>query len=249
MESAPDSKPIQPPVSNKKESVLKKLIIEDSSDSDNEEPRSGKSSVDGKKYSLFEDWTILQTLKHYKDINGSYGLSSPHLWNNLRYQRQLLGGTRTAMSMRNRYTKLKEDLTEENLEKIKKFIEKNGELEMKNYYLRFRQGRVSIADLSMYEARKRHKKNKTPPDSGKKSVFYQRLVERMSTTKKNKDEDIESGNNSSNKKVVASSMKKAPAPTGDEDDICNLPERELRLKKVKVQLFKTKNENHSNGNN
>lgn len=63
--------------------------------------------IEGRKYTLFEDWHILKVMNHYKYINGDYGLSSLNLWTKLRYNRHLLEGSRSATSMRNRYTRLK----------------------------------------------------------------------------------------------------------------------------------------------
>lgn len=94
-----------------------------------------------KRYNAYEDYKIIQAVDNYISQNGTQGHLSKILWRQLRdpvTQKRLLGGARSAESMRERYKSWLIMMTEDDKRKLRKFARAHTEEEMKDRVCYFR---------------------------------------------------------------------------------------------------------------
>jgi len=99
---------------------------------------SKKESV--KRYNVFEDWRILDSVDHHIKENGTRGILSKQVWEKLidpRTGTKVLSGTRSSESMRERYKRWLRRMTPEDREELFNFVKTHPKQSLENYNCMF----------------------------------------------------------------------------------------------------------------
>ena len=98
-----------------------------------------------REYSVYDDHRILEAYDAYVERNGEEGSKSVKTWETITdplTRKRLLKNTRSGESMRNRYRKTLDLLTEAHKDQIREWIRTHSEEEARNHYLKFEKAGV-----------------------------------------------------------------------------------------------------------
>jgi len=116
-------------------------IIQEETKAEGENEEKAGKTAERKEYTLYDDWRIIEVIEDYKKLNGTKGLLSHSLWDKLKdpkTNQKLLQGVRTTESLRDRYKRTIALLSDEDIEKIKKFAREHTEEECLHHYCQFK---------------------------------------------------------------------------------------------------------------
>ena len=107
------------------------------------------------RYSIYEDWRLLESLDEYMGINGTKGSKSVNLWEVMTDPltgKRVLGGMRSAESMKNRVLKTLNWLTRQEREKVNKFMGSHDAKQGREHYLKFeKDGRLAKKFVGIFK--------------------------------------------------------------------------------------------------